>query len=438
MSALSLQQRQTRSLGRHALLGTVSILMLLGGAAYWAASTTIAGAIVAGGSVVVDGGARLVQHQEGGIVRTILVRNEDAVAAGDLLIALDGTATAANLAVIDAQLGDALTLQARLLAESQGSGAALWSEALEGLSDRARNLALFSAQEQLRLARAATLENQSAQLAEQIAQFEIQIEGLEAQASASETETGIVSEQVTTISALFAQGLVERSRLADIERQLARLDGDRARTLTEIARSRAAISERTLQMTQLRETFLSDVLAQLQEAGQAIAELQQQKIAAEDRLRRLEIRAPIAGIVHESQVQTVGGVIGPGETLMQIVPQNETLLVDIRVSPLDRDRLATGQPVDLRLSGLDPRRAPELSGVVASISPDLLRDPVNGLQFYLVRVTVPEAEQAKLSQAYHLVPGMPVEAFFRTEERTVLAYLVAPAVTQLSRVFREE
>lgn len=438
MSTLTLQQRETSSLGRHALLGTVSVFLLLGSSGFWAATTPIAGAIVAPGSVVVEGGARRVQHQEGGMVQTILVRNDDNVEAGDILIALDGTATTANLAVVNAQLGDALARQARLLAESGGTGPALWPEALGQLPDRERNQALFTAQERLRLARAATLENQSAQLVEQIAQFENQIEGLEAQARAIDTEIGIVSEQVATMSTLFEQGHIESSRLADIERQLARLEGDSARTRTEIARSRAAISERILQKTQLHETFLGEVLGQLQEVGQAIAELSQQKIAAEDRMRRLEIRAPIAGIVHESQVQTLGGVIGPGETLMQIVPQNETLLVDVRVSPLDREKMTSGQPVDLRLSGLDPRRTPELLGAVQRISPDLLRDPLSGMQFYMVRVAVPEAEQAQLSSADSLVPGMPVEAFFRTEERTVLSYLIAPVVNHLSRVFRED
>ena len=438
MSAVDIEYVTARSLGRHGLLGSVAMIALVGGLGFWAAITPLSGAVVAGGSVVVDGGVRRVQHQEGGIVREILVRNDAEVEAGQTLIVLDGTSVAANMAVIEAQLGEAYIRQVRLLAEAASTTIMEWTPELEALPNIEHNRALFAAEDRLRVSRAASLSTQMAQLGEQIIQLENQVAGLHAQRDAVAAQTGILNEQLERLSALVSQGLVEASRVSDLRRQIAQLDGESARIATEIARGNAATSERRLQVSQVQESYQSEVLGQLQETGQEIAELEQQRVAAQDRLDRLVIRAPITGIVHQMQVATLGGIASAGETLMQIVPQDDEIMVDVRINPLDIDKLAAEQTVTLRLSSFNSRSTPELLGLVDRISPDLTRDAASGTQFYVVRVRLPGDELERLPETARLIPGMPVEAFFATGDKTVLSYLAKPVMDQLALAFRED
>ena len=438
MSAVDIEYVTARSLGRHGLLGSVAMIALVGGLGFWAAITPLSGAVVAGGSVVVDGGVRRVQHQEGGIVREILVRNDAEVEAGQTLIVLDGTSVAANMAVIEAQLGEAYIRQVRLLAEAANTTIMEWTPKLEALPNIEHNRALFAAEDRLRVSRAASLSTQMAQLGEQIIQLENQVAGLHAQRDAVAAQTGILNEQLERLSALLSQGLVEASRVSDLRRQIAQLDGESARIATEIARGNAATSERRLQVSQVQESYQSEVLGQLQETGQEIAELEQQRVAAQDRLDRLVIRAPITGIVHQMQVATLGGIASAGETLMQIVPQDDEIMVDVRIDPLDIDKLAAEQTVTLRLSSFNSRSTPELLGLVDRISPDLTRDAASGTQFYVVRVRLPGDELERLPETARLIPGMPVEAFFATGDKTVLSYLAKPVMDQLALAFRED
>ncbi|ODT80450.1 MAG: hypothetical protein ABS76_16050 [Pelagibacterium sp. SCN 64-44] len=438
MTAITFQQGTTASLNRHALLGSAAVLALAGGLTYWAAVTPLSGAVIAGGSVVVDGGVQRIQHQEGGIVDNILVRNDMAVSAGDVLVVLDDTMIAANLAVVEAQLGEAYIRRAGLLAESNNSTTLTWPDALDTLPNIERHRELFGAEGRLRLARATAHANQVGQINEQIVQLENQLAGLEAQREAIGNQLEIVSEQSQSLEALLAQRLVEAGKVIDLRGRIAQLEGEKARVLTEIARGRAAIAEKNLQISQSAEAFQAETLARLQEVNRQIAELEQQKIAAGDRLERLVIRAPISGTIHDLQIATLGGVVGPGATLMQIVPRDEEAKIDVRISPLDIDKLKVDQSVTLKMSSFNARETPELTGNVDRISPDIIRDPVNGAQFYVVRVNLSETELARLPDGDRLIPGMPVEAFFATGERTVLNYLAKPALDQITLAFRED
>ena len=210
------------------------------------------------------------------------------------------------------------------------------------------------------------------------------------------------------------------------------------RIAAEISAARAAIAEREVQKSQIEQDFRSQVLGDLQTVGQQIAELLQQKVAAEDRLQRLEIRAPQSGVIHESKVQTVGGVVAAGETIMLVVPQEQELEVDARVSPMDIDKIRVGQHVMLRLTSLDTRRTPELNANVSAVSPDLTRDAMTGAPFFSFKIAVRQDELDSLPRGVKLVPGMPAEAFAQTAERTVLAYLLNPITEQMAMVFRED
>ena len=397
----------------------------------WAANTDVAGAVIAHGVIVVEGGSKRIQHQEGGLVSAIFARNEDVVEAGAVLLRLDGTATNASLAIIDSQLAEALALEARLTAESAGT------HEMVRPNDPLVTDALFDAQRLQKETRTQAREAINEQIDEQVKQIQVQISGIDAERTAVEQQLSIVSSERDDLNSLLVQGLVVASRSNALVREVARLEGERGRLVAEAASARVLISQKSLEIEQGNAAFLSTILEDLQATRQKIAELRQQKVSAEDRLARLDVRAPQAGIVHESKVQTVGGVIGPGETIMMIVPQTDDLAVEAKVSPMDVDKLHSGQPVAIKLSSLDSRRTPELQGTLRSVSPDLTQDPQTGQSFYTAKVNLPADELAKLPAKNQLVPGMPAEVFVQMGDRTVLAYLIRPLAEQLSLALRE-
>lgn len=427
-----------RSLRRHAIAGLGAMALFIGLLGGWAGTTEIAGAVVAQGTVVPLEGSKRVQHPEGGVVSAILVKDGDAVEAGQLLVHLDSTTVSANLAVIVSQLSAAFALEARLTAESIGNDGLTLPASLDDWPDRATLDGLLAAQERLRQSRADAQAGLATQLEEQIGQLGEQIAGLQSQQAAVRRQTEILAGEVVDAEALFRDGLMEASRLNASKRELARLEGEAGNLTAEIASARTAIAGSRAKIAENTATFRAGVLEDLRDVGLQIAELLQQKIAAEDRLAKLEIRAPQAGIVHESIVRTVGGVVAAGETLMQVVPHTDRLALEARVSPLDVDKLTVGQAASVRLTGLDARTTPELAASVDSISPDLSRDPATGVAYFSIRMKLSEAELARLPHGQHVTAGMPAEAFLRTADRTVLSYLLGPLAAQLSHAFRED
>jgi HlyD family secretion protein len=425
------------SLRRHALAGLAAIALFVAALGGWAGTTEIAGAVIAQGNIVSRDGTKRVQHGEGGVVTAINVQDGDVVEAGDVLLRLDATTVAANLAVITSQLSAAFALEARLVAEGSDSPQIAWTDAMRAWRDPAL-AGLVAAQERLMTSRAEARRNLNTQLEEQVAQLGEQIKGLEAQGDAVQRQIALVEADIGDAEALYAQGLMEESRLNASRRALAELQGSASDLAAQIAGARTAIAAGRAKIAESTATFRSDVLEALREAGLEIAELMQEKIAAEDRLGKLDIRAPQAGTVHEASVRTVGGVVAAGETLMLIVPPNDRLALDTRVSPLDIDKLHAGQAATVRLLGLDIRATPELTASIETISPDLSRDPDSGAAYYAVRITLPPEELARLPAGQTLVAGMPAEAFLRTTDRTVLSYLLGPLEAQLNHAFRED
>ena len=282
----------------------------------------------------------------------------------------------------------------------------------------------------------ASLDGRRVQLDEQVLQIRQQIVGLEAQRDAKTTNLTLVEGEITDIEALRAKGLTTDAQVIALKRDRSGLAGDRGDLVARIAQAREAISERHIQILQLDDTFREQVLGELQDVRIAIAQLSEQKITAEDRLQRTLIRSPRNGIVHQLQVHTVGGVIGPGETIMLIVPREDLLQYEIGIRPTDIDQVRIGQAAILRFSAFDQRSTPELAAEVASLSPDLVIDTATSIPTYLARLSVSKSELAKL-KGRALIPGMPVEAHIRTEPRTVLSYLLKPLSDQVARTFRE-
>ncbi|MEZ5841817.1 MAG: HlyD family type I secretion periplasmic adaptor subunit [Hyphomicrobiales bacterium] len=421
-----------RDIERHLRIALVVIAALVIGVGGWAAFTDIAGAIISSGTVVVESSSKSIQHPDGGVVDSIAVREGDRVAAGDLLLSLDATLVRANLAIIEKQLDELAAEEARLVAERDNSDTLVVPALLAGREEAPEVARILVSQRDLLSARRSAQSERRAQLGEQISQLSREIEGLESQATAKATEIDLIDRELVDLEKLLQKRLVVTARVNEMKRNRTRLDGERGSLISDIARARGTISEREIQLVQLDEEYRADVLTKLQEARRQLAQLLEQKVAAEDRLKRIEIRSPQNGIVHELAVHTVGGVVSPGETLMMVVPDADTLVIDGRISPNDIDQVHVGQAARVRFSGLDRRSTPELDAHVINVAADLTEDRKTGARYYQIRLDLPAGEIARLG-ASKIVPGMPAEVFIATGERSALSYLVKPLTDQMAR-----
>ena len=425
------------SIRRHTRLGLVAALALVGGCGGWAALTELSGAVVAPGSIVVDSHVKKVQHPTGGVVGEILARDGARVGAGAVVLRLDETVAKANLAMVTKSLDELCVRQARLEAERDGRAMGAFPAELLGRAGEAEVLGLLEGERRLFESRRAEREGQQAQLKERIAQLNEQIDGLTLQAGAKADEIKLIQDELGGVEQLWKKNLVPITRVTALKREETRLRGERGQMISSVAQAKGRIGETALQILQIEQDLRSEVAKELREVQGKIAELTERKVAAQDQLRRIEIRAPQDGIVHQSVVHTVGGVINAGEPLMLIVPEADALSIEVKVSPQDIDQLVPGQAAVLRLSAFNQRTTPELSGAVSLIAADLVTDQRSGAQYYPVRVGFAEGERARLG-GLKLVPGMPVEGFIQTGERTVLSYLTKPLTDHLAKAFREE
>lgn len=424
------------SLGWHALVGLIVVAMLVLGLGGWVALAQVEGAVIASGAVVVEGGSRKVQHPEGGIVREILVADNDAVRAGQLLVRLDDVFAQAELGVMKAQLREALATSARLTAESVGS-TSMETPVAPGLpTDDPLLEDVLVDQLRLLMTRKQSLDSSVSRINELVTEKQALIEGQEAQIAAFESQLAIVTEELSQLEQLTDQALVSNQRVNEVRRSKAEIEGQLAGVRSSIASTQSSIAELRLQADQLVSDFRSAALAERQTVSQKIAEVSEKIIVAEARLARLEIRAPIDGIVHDSTIHTVGGVVSPADVLMLIVPPAEHLVVDLRVTPADVSRIHAGQDADVRLLSFDMRETPLLSGKVEAVAPDLLQDPMTGTSYFSVRVGVEDDELAKLPEGVELTPGLPAEGYFQTGQRSVWSYLMGPVEERFLRTFR--
>ncbi|QFT32030.1 Type I secretion system membrane fusion protein PrsE [Labrenzia sp. THAF82] len=420
-----------KTVRNHLLFALFVAIFVVGGIGAWATFTEISGAVVSSGTIVVESNTKQVQHREGGIVRQITVKDGDMVEAGELLLRLDDTVTRANLAVITKQLTELTAQELRLEAERDDKTTIDWPE------DRKDKVGDIERGQQLLLqARQNSKEGRKNQLEEQIRQFNKQTQGLQAQVTAKDSEIELIDEELGDLDGLLNKQLVSKSRVTALRREKARLAGEYGDLIAQIARTKESISERRIQILQIEESYRAEVLEQLQEVRSRIAQLEEQKIAAEDELTRVAIMAPINGFVHQLSVHTIGGVIAPGETVMQIVPREDQLLVEAQVRPVDIDQMAPGQSARVRFPSFDQRTTPELNAELLTVSADLTEDERTGNSYYVARMVIDDKELDKLG-TQTLVPGMPVETFLQTGDRTVLSYLVKPITDQIAHAMRE-
>ncbi|RVD70855.1 MAG: HlyD family type I secretion periplasmic adaptor subunit [Mesorhizobium sp.] len=425
-----------QSIRAHTLLGLGAVALLVGGVGGWAALTQISGAVIASGVLVVDSHVKEVQHSTGGIVGEIAAHDGDRVKQGALLVRLDPTMPAANLAVVTKALDQLSAREARLDAERQGAGQIAFPKALLDRGGDAVVAEIIAGEKQLFETRRAARSGQKGQLRERIEQLRKEISGDTAQADAKSHEIVLVGEELVSLRALWKKRLISIDRLTAMEREATRLDGERGQLTAALAQAEGRIAEINLQIIQVDLDLSTEVNKDLREIDAKIGELMERKVAAEDQLRRIDIRAPQDGVVQQSIAYTIGGVISPGQIIMQIVPDSDSLAIEARIAPSDIDQLFVGQPAALRFSAFNQRTTPQINGTVERTSPDTTTDQRTGISYYTVRIATTSAEVARLGQV-KLVPGMPVESFIKTADRTVLSYLVKPLQDQISRAFRE-
>jgi HlyD family secretion protein len=432
-----------RGIRRLNMVGITAILLSLGGVGGWAATTHLAGAVIAGGTLVVESNVKKVQHNAGGYVGEILIKEGAEVQEGQVIIRLDDTLTRATLGIVQSQLDQFIARQGRLTAERDGADEIEFHESLITRKQDPIVEGAMAGERKLFEARRSARSGQRSQLRERVAQTENEIRGLTAQQEAKGAEIGFIGEELKGVAQLYKQNLVTIVRFMALQRDQARLQGERGQFVADIARARGKIAETELQIIQLDQDFRTEVLRDAREAEARIAELQERVNAAQDELRRVDIRAPQTGIVHQLAVHTVGGVVGKGETLMLVVPRQDTLIIEAKVAPTDIDQVAVGAPVRVRVMAGNRRTAPELEGVVTTVSADLTREQqgnaagaVGQQVYYVVRISLPETEVKRLGDL-QLVPGMQVETFIKTTDRTPLDYLLKPLEEQITRTFRE-
>jgi HlyD family secretion protein len=427
-----------RSIARHMLIGLVIVIVLAGGVGGWAGTMTLSGALIAQGSVVVDSNVKKVQHPTGGIVGELRVRDGDRVKQGDIVVRLDDTVTRANLAIVTKGLDELTARKARLEAERDGVSTVTFSA---NLLARAANdpdiAAIVDGERKLFELRSTARTGQKAQLRQRIEQLNEEVRGLKAQRQSKEKETKLIDREKEGVYDLWKQKLVPLTKLTELERAAVRLEGEAGQLIAQTAQVAGKISETELQIIQIDRDLSSEVAKETREIDGKIGEFVERKITAEDQLKRIEIRSPQDGMVFQSNVHPVGGVITAGDAMMLIVPDADNLTVEAKVNPQDIDQVRPGQIALLRLSAFNQRTTPEIYGTVTRISADASTDQRTGQTYYTIRIAMPGDEVAKLGEV-RMVPGMPVEAFVQTGERTMFSYLVKPLHDQLMRMFREK
>lgn len=422
---------------RYLVAGVATCLLLVGGVGGLAAMTKMSGAVIASGRLVVDSNVKKVQHPTGGVVGEIRVREGDRVKAGDILVRLDETTTRASLAIVSKGLDQFYARLARLEAERDGKDKISFPDVLTTRRSEASVAASMAGEQSLFDFRHQARSGQRSQLRERIAQLTEETAGLTEQRQAKRREIELIQVELEGVRDLWNRKLVSIDRMTELERDAVRLEGEHGQLTASVAQVKGRAAEIELQIIQIDQDLRSEVATELREVQAKISEFVEREVAAKDQLKRIDLRSPQDGVVLQLAVHTVGGVITPGEQVMQIVPITDDLTVEAHIAPQDIDQVTMGQHAILRLSAFNQQTTPELTGMLSRISADLTTDERTGTTFYVARVTLPKTEVAKL-RGLALAPGMPAEVFFPTGDRTMLSYLVKPLSDQIQKAFREE
>jgi len=429
---------QPWSARRPIVIGLLALVTLVGGFGTWAAFTQISGAIIASGQIEVDRNRQIVQHPDGGVVADILVFEGDAVVQGQTLVRLDPTLLQSDLTTVESQLYELMARRARLAAERDVvDGITFDAELLEVAARQPEVAELVEGQRRLFEARVSSNAQQIEQLRLRRQQIASQIGGILAQQEALKTQLSLIGEELASQQVLLDRGLAQASRVLALQREDARLQGTMGELTAGAAQAQERITETELEILRLATTRREEAITQTRDLQYRELELAERRRSLKERLSRLDIRAPAGGIVYGMTVFAERSVIRPADPVLFIVPQDRPLVIAARVAAIHIDQVYLGQDVILRFSAFDSRTTPEFFGEVTQISADVFVDEASQGSFYRAEIELKTDEIEKLPENLVLIPGMPVEAFLRTEDRTPIAYLVRPFTDYFAKAFRE-
>jgi HlyD family type I secretion membrane fusion protein len=414
--------------------GLLLVVFLVAGCGGWAALAKLEGAVVTTGIVKVDQNLKEVQHRDGGIVKTLAVRQGDLVKQGQILATLDEVQIKAELLIVRSQLGEALGRQARLIAERDNLPSIEFPVELSLISASANTVVL--GERRLFAGNKLGRDSQKEQLELSISQTGEEIKGMEARLAAKEEEIQLVGAERDKLTDLFAKKIVEYTRVYSAHRDWARILGERGEITASIARAKVRTSEIRVQVIAVDQNASTEAQRDLRTVDARIAELSERRLAIEDRLSRTEVRAPVTGYINELFAFTIGGVITPAARIATIVPDDAELRFEIRISPTDIDQVREGQSARVRLTAFNRTTTPELKARVVMVSPASAKDPSTGQEHYIAYAQLTD-EALEQIRTMRLVPGMPAEVFVSTQERTAASYLIKPFSDQMNRAFRE-
>lgn len=420
------------------MLGLLGLAILVGGFGTWAAITNISGAIIAPGQIVVDRNRQIVQHPDGGVVSEILIDEGDTVVADQVLLRLDPTLLQSRLSIVESQYFEIIARRARLQAERDGLEQISFPEELLTEAETSAEVAeQIEGQRSLFVARKASDARELEQLQKRADQIADQIVGIDAQQAALNEQLELIESELVDQQSLLDKGLAQASRVLALKREKSNLMGTVGELTAQKAQSEGRITELDLEAIKLETQRREEAISEIRDLQVNEREMAEERRALREQLDRLDIRAPVSGVIYGLTVFTPRSVIRAADPVLFLVPQDRPLIIEARVDPIHIDQIRLGQEVLLRFSALDQRSTPELVGQVTQVSADAFQDDNTGLNFYMAEVTLSEGEIDRLPEGVTLIPGMPVESFLRTEDRTPLAYFVKPLSDYFAKAFRE-
>lgn len=419
------------------IFGVIILTLLLGGFGQWAVRAEIAGAVIASGEVKVDQNRQIVQHTDGGEVERVLVEEGDRVEAGDVLLRFDPKITRSELSIVENQLFEMMARRGRLEAERDGKDTIFYGAELTALrKDRPEVAELMQGQRRLFEARRQSLMDEAEQLRRRKAQSGEQVTGIEAQRTALSEQIGLLEQELSSKQSLLDRDLVKNSDVLRLRREASRLRGENGELAAKRGEAKGRMTEIDMRILNLQTKRREEAIARLRDTNYRQLELAERRNSLKAKLSRLDLRAPTGGVVYDLQVFGPGSVVKPADPVMYIVPQDRPLVISARVSPINVDEVYPGQNVDLRFPAFDQRHMPDLIGHVAQVSADSFKDERSGQSYFRAEIILDEGELAKLDDQA-IVPGMPVQAFIRTGDRTPMAYLIEPLSRYFTKAFRE-
>ncbi|SDG80630.1 HlyD family type I secretion periplasmic adaptor subunit [Sulfitobacter delicatus] len=432
------ENQKSWSATRPLILGFIGLLVLFGGFGTWAMTSQIAGAVVASGRIEVDRNRQIVQHETGGVVAEILVDEGDSVQAGDTLLKLDREQLESELAIVEGQLFELMARRGRLEAQRDEADDIEFDEVLIAAgAANSDTQELMEGQRNLFDARRVSVAQELDQLGKRSLQIGAQIEGVAAQETALARQLELIEEELGNQQSLLDRGLTQASAVLTLQREQARLRGQIGELSAQKAQLQERVTEIDIERLKLGSAGREEAITRLRDLRYRELELAEQRRALLAQIDRLDIRAPVSGVIYAMQVQTPRSVVRAAEPLMYLVPQDRPLVIAARVQTIHVDQVAVGQDVNLRLSALNQRTTPELVGQVLQVSADAIEDEATGQAYYRAEIALNPGEIDKLAEGTILLPGMPVEAFIRTGERSPMAYLIKPMADYFARAFRE-